>query len=212
MRYAEELRQQVVASLDGLDGTWDVDAIVADIDTESIEDLAPEVYWRIVGRHEIIETDPAADFVSELSAAITKQRADRPAYWTDGVVTVHARGVSRVNQSLPQPAAQFTVTTPLGQTVIPESLETDDWEQLTWESVWQVVKDAREDADAVAGQGRTRVRDTVIALKAAEVAVSKAREARDEAIRDAAAAGVSAVDLAGLAGLSEPGVYKITRG
>jgi hypothetical protein len=169
------------------------------------------VYWRIVGRHEIIETDPFADFEAALSTAIAKQRADRPAYWTDGVVTVHARGVSRVNQSLPQATAQFTVSTALGQILIPESLETDDWEHLTWESVWQVVKDARDTVDTVAGHARTRVRDMTIALKAAEVAVSKAREARDEAIRDAAAAGVSAVELAGLAGLSEPGVYKIVR-
>ncbi len=207
MRDAKEIRRQVLESLDGQPGSWDVDGIVTDLaDYESIDDVPADVYWRTVGRHEQAVTDPAAEFRRDLSASIAaRSRTDRPAIWTDGTVTVKAWGVSKVNQELPQPTATFTITAPdAGETVV----EGDDG---TWETLWAVVAEVRADAIAATESATQRLRQAAIAYRELEQRANRARTARDDAVRAAMAAGIPAATIASSAGISEPMVYKLSR-
>lgn len=52
---SRDLRDEVVRACDASDGTYDVDAIVAEIleryDARSVDSLPTEEFWEIVGSH-----------------------------------------------------------------------------------------------------------------------------------------------------------------
>ena len=208
MRDAKTLHHEVTSALDGK-GHFDIDAIVADIDTDSIDDLDPADFWRIVGRHEQPEPDPRGDFQRDLSATIAGQRADRPALWTDGLVTVRARGVSRVNQNLPQPLAVFTIEAAGVDTVAlgPGAGEIGpDWDML-----WAAVVDVRDQAQVLRDQARADVQSATVASRKADQVAVDAKARRDDAVRRAMTAGLTGPDLADLTGLSAAMISKLTR-
>lgn len=199
----QDLRAEVETTLAGA-GYFDLDAITDTLwdDTYRTVDAVPgPAFWRLAGRHEQPAPDPAGDFRRDLSAAISGQRAGRDALWTDGVVTVRARGVSRVNQALPQPTAEFVVETILDSRQLGET--------ASWEALWSAVVELGDDARARAGWAEAAVRTAVIAHHSATARIMRTRAERDEAIRAAARAGVQAASLAEMAGLSEAGIRKI---
>jgi len=215
----DDLAVEIARALDGQVGTWDVDAIAADLwpDYQCLDAIPADVFWRAVGRHEQPDPDPAGDFQRDLSAAISKTRTDRDAIWTDGVVTVRARGISRVNQQLPQPTVQIVVETATRRVELPDTTgmtgneAADAWETLTWETLWATVVELADAADTATRGALHVVRSTAIAHRRQEAAASAARKRRDAAIEAARAAGASAEEVAAAAEMSAPAVYKIGR-
>ncbi len=142
------------------------------------------------------------EFQAELSATIAAQRIGRDAIWTDGTVTVRARGISRVNQTLPQPTAEITVET---------AFEERHLRDVDWGELWATVDDLRTDAQQQQTRRRMQLTSTASHHRRAEAAARTALQARDAVIRDALDCGIPATEVAKIAQLSEPAVYKIAR-
>lgn len=203
---ASELAREIAATLDGQDGDWDIAAITATLwgaGHHHLTDIPEAEFWRTVFAHP--RPDPADEprrFRSDLSAKIVTTRADRDAIWTDGTVTVRARGVSRVNQELPQPLAEIVVESPFDEVAV---RDTD------WDGLWAKVCEVRDDAAQARAMLSTRLRAAAHHHQAVESRLQTALRERDAAIRAALDAGMSASDVAANAGLSEPMVYKVAR-
>lgn len=210
MSTAAELRCAVTTTLDGQDGYWDIDALVAELwgaGYRDLDEVDESMFWEVVARHEVDPADPAEVFRVELSAAIARQsRGDRDAIWTDGVVTVRARGVSRVNQRLPQPLASFRIATAV------DTIDLRDGDEVTWPVLWGHVQTARTQADTTADVMREALRSASAAARKADQAATDARHRRDAAVRAAVNVGIPVADVAQVAGISAPAVYKITGG
>lgn len=202
--WREDLRAQIAQVLATSEGTYDVDAIVDALWSRGVTDTDDaEDFWQVVAAHEIpAAPDPAERMRAELSATIARTRTDRASLWRDGLVTVRVRGVSPVNQDLPQPLASATVTTRLGE----RRLAGDE---LTWPALWDAVVELREAAEDAA---RTALDEAASQHRAADLAEQKAarhRARRDEAVCAADAAGVAVSAIAARLGLSEAAVRKI---
>lgn len=202
----QALAAEVAAAVDG-QGRFDTDAITDALWVDgyrSLDGVPDQDFWRLAGRHETPEPDPFGDFRRELSAAIASQRVGRDAIWTDGVVTVRARGVSRVNQELPQPTGQFTVETALDTARLGAG--------ATWDGLWDAVAEAREAAESAASSARERVRSASARHRHAEQAAREALHTRNEAILAARASGMTYQEIADAAGISLPLAHKVAAG
>ncbi|WP_141772872.1 hypothetical protein [Mycobacterium malmoense] len=198
-----DLRRGVESAVAAQDGQWDIDAITADLwhaDYRDIDDVPQEEFWGIVARHAL--PDPGEAFRAELSAAIGRQsRSDREAIWTDGIVTVRARGISRVNQTLPQPTAQFRIEAADSSLVLPDA------DAVTWEMLWAAVCEARVCAQTAIARVTAELCMAARHCAQAEQALASAQAARARLVKSAAWMPVP--DIAAAAAISPSMVYKI---
>lgn len=207
---ASDLHRSITVALDGQDGHWDTAAVAAELWAAGHTDLdsIPEPdFWAAVARHELPTPAPGDAFRTELSATIARQtRTDRDAIWTDGTVTVRARGVSRVDQELPQPTAHFRIQAADTEIELPG--DTGDWETVTWAALSAAVDQTRHDALAATAAAAARLRAASHQCTTADLEAARRHAARAEMIRDLAT-WMPVHAIAEATGLQPVTVYKI---
>src|SRR5690606_22994459 len=153
---------------------------------------------------ETMTTDPAEQFRHELAVAIAAAPAGTPATWTGESATVTVVGASRVRLDWPQPVAEVTITTPDGTTTTVDGGEVESWGAL-WSRIQEAVQQWEMTSDAPT-RAAVQLQRKIAQM---ERQLSQLRARRDEQLRAARRAGVTAYRLAKLTGLAERSVGQI---
>ena len=199
-----DLTYEVTRALESSDGTWDIPAIVDELQSRGTDTDDPD-FWTIVTAHEVPE-EPAVSvetMTTALSATIAKTRVDRDALWRWDSITVRTRGISRVNQQLPQPLAEATVSAPGHDDVRLTG------ERLTWPRLWDEVAALHDEVAGAQSGALETARKLHREQAMLDARAGRARAGRDGAIRDAYRAGVPVAEIADALDMSEPGIRKV---
>jgi hypothetical protein len=157
--------------------------------------------------HVPVTGDRLRDEVAAAAAAAAGRELGRPVLWADERVTMTITGFSRVNVTLPQPAGTIVITTPDGART-----EIDGWEVESWDTVADIAERAGDQWEAAAGLRMSDLDQAQRLVAAAQERLTAARHERDQLIRQAARAGVTAYRVAQVTGLAQPSIGRIFGG
>lgn len=198
-------RADIHAAIDMLDtghvDGLDREAIDAIRDQLGGEPVDADALWDIIARR---YSHPAEQFRDELAVAIAAAPAGTPATWTGENATVTVVGASRAWLGWPQPVAEITITTPDGTTT-----KVDGGEVESWGALWSRVQDAVQQWEMTVDAPTRAAVQLQRKIGQLERQLSQLRARRDEQLRAARRAGVTAYRLAKLTGLAERSVGQI---
>lgn len=162
-----------------------------------------DALWDIIARR-YGQPDPAEQFRDELAVAIAAAPAGTPATWAGESATVTVVGASRVRLDWPQPVAEVTITTPDGAITTADGREVESWGAL-----WSRIQDAVQQWEMAVDAPTRAAVQLQRQIGQMELRLSQLRARRDEQLRAARRAGVTAYRLAKLTGLAERSVGQI---